>query len=72
MPLARTALREVTQNRGGCIRPVQMRRTSLDDGQVTHVLIPCGATLENACPACANRAQSLRAEQCRDGWHLEH
>ncbi len=40
--------------------------------QVTHVLIPCGATLETACPACAKRAQSLRAEQRRDGWHLEH
>jgi hypothetical protein len=35
------------------------------------VLIPCGSTLETACPACARRAQGLRAEQCRDGWHLE-
>jgi hypothetical protein len=72
MPLAREALRQVTQDRGGCIRPVQMRRTGLDDGKVTHVLIPCGATLEAICPACARRAQSLRAEQCRTGWHLEH
>jgi hypothetical protein len=72
MPLGRDALRQVTQDRGGCIRPIQMRRTSLDTGQVSHVLIPCGATLEAACPACAKRAQSLRAEQCRDGWHLEH
>ena len=23
------------------------------------------------CPACAERARSLRAQQCRDGWHLE-
>src|SRR5215469_4670029 len=71
MPLARDALRQVTQDRGGCIRPVQMRRTSLDDGKISHVLIPCGATLEATCPACAQRAKSLRAEQCRDGWHLE-
>ncbi len=23
------------------------------------------------CPACAQRARSLRVQQCRDGWHLE-
>ncbi len=71
-PLARDALRQVTQDRGGCIRPVQLRRTNLDTGEVTQVLIPCGSTFETACPACAKRAQGLRAEQCRDGWHLEH
>jgi hypothetical protein len=70
-PLARDALRQITQDRGGCIRPVQLRRTNLDTGEVTQVLIPCGSTLEAACPACAKRAQGLRAEQCRDGWHLE-
>ena len=71
-PLARDALRQITQDRGGCIRPVQLRRTDLDTGQVTQILIPCGATLEATCPACAKRARSLRAEQCRDGWHLEN
>ncbi|HEX2323078.1 MAG TPA: replication initiator [Streptosporangiaceae bacterium] len=71
-PQARAALRQVTQDRGGCIRPVQFRRTNLDTGEVTQILIPCGATLESACPACAKRGKSLRAEQCRDGWHLEH
>ena len=50
---------------------MQLRRTNLDTGQVTQILVPCGATLESVCPACAKRAQSLRAEQCRDGWHLE-
>ena len=70
-PLARDALRQITQDRGGCIRPVQLRRTDLDTAQVTQILIPCGATLDTTCPACAKRAQSLRAEQCRDGWHLE-
>jgi hypothetical protein len=71
-PQARAALRQITQDRGGCIRPVQLRRTNLDSGEVTQILIPCGTTLETACPACAKRAQGLRAEQCRDGWHLEH
>ena len=33
--------------------------------------MPCGATLEHKCPACAARAKSLRAQQCREGWHLE-
>jgi hypothetical protein len=70
-PQARAALRQVTQDRGGCIRPVQLRRTNLDTGEVTRILIPCRATLESAYPACAKRAKSLRAEQCRDGWHLE-
>jgi Replication initiator protein, pSAM2 len=65
-PQARAALRQVTQDRGGCIRPVQLRRTNLDTGEVTQILIPCGATLEATCPACARRAQSLRADQCRD------
>src|SRR5262249_7243255 len=70
-PLACEALRQLTQDRGGCIRPVQLRRTNLETGEVTQVLIPCGSTFETACPACAKRAQGLRAEQCRDGWHLE-
>jgi hypothetical protein len=70
-PLAREALRQVTSDRGGCIRPVQLRRTNLDTGEITQVLIRCGSTFETACPACARRAQGLRAQQCRDGWHLE-
>ena len=72
MPLARDAIRQLTQSRGGCTRPVQLRRTDTATGQVDQVLIPCGSTLEHKCPACAERARSLRAQQCRDGWHLEH
>ena len=34
--------------------------------------LPCRSTLEDTCPACAKRAKSLREQQCRDGWHLEH
>jgi hypothetical protein len=71
MPLASTAIRQLAEARGGCIRPVQLRRTDLDTGHVEQVLVPCGATLEHKCPACAERARSLRAQQCREGWHLE-
>jgi len=32
------------------------------------VLVPCGHTLASVCPACAERATTLRAAQCREGW----
>ena len=56
---------------GACIRPVQLRRANLDTGAVEQVLVPCGHTLAVVCPACADRAKTLRAGQCREGWHLE-
>jgi hypothetical protein len=71
MPLARDVVRDLAAEHGGCIRPVQLRRTDLDTGQVEQVLIPCGHTLAMVCPACAERARSLRAAQCREGWHLD-
>jgi hypothetical protein len=71
MPLARTAVRELTAERGGCIRPIQLRRTDLDTGQVQQVMVPCGNTLAATCPACAERKRTLRAAQCREGWHLD-
>jgi hypothetical protein len=71
LPLARTAIRDLTLAAGGCIRPVQMRRTNTTTGETDYQMIPCGATLEALCPPCAERARGLRAEQCRDGWHLE-
>jgi len=70
MPLARDAIRQLTEAAGGCIRPVQLRRTDNPTGKVDHVLVPCGSTREDQCPACAKRAASLRAQQCREGWHL--
>ena len=70
MPLARDVVRDLAAEHGGCIRPVQLRRTDLDTGHVDQVLIPCGHTLATVCPACADRAKTLRAAQCRDGWHL--
>ncbi|MDQ2874739.1 MAG: helitron helicase-like domain-containing protein [Actinomycetota bacterium] len=71
MPLARDAIRQLAEARGGCTRPVQLRRTDITTGQVEQVLVPCGATLEHKCRSCADRAKSLRAQQCREGWHLE-
>ncbi len=71
MPLARDVLRDVAVEHGACIRPVQLRRRNLDTGEVETVLVPCGNTLASVCPACAERAKTLRAAQCREGWHLE-
>ena len=71
MPLAREVVRDLAIDHGACIRPVQLRRTNLDTGAVEQVLVPCGHTLAAVCPACAERAKTLRATQCREGWHLE-
>jgi hypothetical protein len=71
MPLAREVVRDVAVEHGACIRPIQLRRRNLDTGEVDTVLVPCGNTLASVCPACAERAQTLRAVQCREGWHLE-
>jgi hypothetical protein len=70
-PLARDSIRKIAEASGGCLRPIQMRRTDTATGQVGQVMKPCGATLASICPPCAERAQSLRASQCREGWHLE-
>ncbi len=71
MPLARQVVTDLAVEHGACIRPVQLRRTDLDTGEMGQVLIPCGHTLAHVCPACAERAKTLRAVQCREGWHLE-
>jgi hypothetical protein len=71
MPLARDVVKDLAINHGGCIRPVQLRRTDLATGQTEQVLVPCGHTLASVCPACAERNKNLRAGQCREGWHLE-
>jgi hypothetical protein len=70
-PRAVDAVRMLAEARGGCIRPVQLRRTNLDTGQSEPVIVPCGSPLASVCPACAERCKSLRIQQCRDGWHLE-
>jgi hypothetical protein len=71
MPLARDVVKDVAIEHGGCIRPIQLRRTDLTTGETEQVLVPCGHTLASVCPACADRAKNLRAAQCREGWHLD-
>src|ERR1700747_2272863 len=71
MPLAREVVKDLAVEHGACIRPVQLRRTNLDTGAVEQVLVPCRHTLASVRPACATRAKTLRAAQCREGWHLE-
>jgi hypothetical protein len=70
-PTTRDAVLAVAEEHGACVRPVQLRRTNTDTGEVDQVLIPCGATLASICPPCASRAKNLRAAQCREGWHLD-
>ena len=72
MPLARQVVKDLAVEHGACIRPIQLRRTNLDTGEVEQVLVPCGHTLAHVCPSCAERARTLRAVQCREGWHLEN
>ena len=71
MPLARQVVKDLAVEHGACIRPIQLRRTNLDTGETDTVLVPCGHTLAHVCPSCAERARTLRAAQCREGWHLE-
>src|SRR5262249_62428424 len=70
MPLAREVVKDLAVEHGACIRPIQLRRTNLDTGEADTVLVPCGHTLAHVCPSCAERARTLRAAQCREGWHL--
>jgi hypothetical protein len=70
-PLARDSIRKIAESIGGCLRPVQLRRTDKLTGAVEQVMKPCGATLASICPPCAQRAKTLREMQCREGWHLE-
>jgi hypothetical protein len=70
-PFARDVVKQVAMEYGACIRPIQLRKTSLDTGEVEQVIVPCGATLDSICPPCAERNKVLRAAQCREGWHLE-
>jgi hypothetical protein len=71
MPLARDSIRKIAEACGGCLRPIQLRRTDTVTGQTEQIMKPCGATLASICPPCAERAKALRVAQCREGWHLE-
>ena len=68
-PLTMHALKTMAAEHGVCIRPFAMRRTDLATGQTEVIDLPCGATRASTCPGCAKRAQRLRQQQCREGWH---
>jgi hypothetical protein len=40
MPLARDVVKDIAISHGGCIRPVQLRRTDLATGETEQVLVP--------------------------------
>lgn len=70
MPLALDVVEAVAISHGVCIRPVSMKTVNESTGEVTFIDVPCGATLADKCPSCAERARRLRVHQCREGWHL--
>lgn len=70
MPLAREVVRAVALEHGVCLRPIALRRTDVVTGESSIIDVPCGATLANVCPPCAERKRRLRMAQCREGWHL--
>jgi hypothetical protein len=69
-PRARDVLRDTAVEFGVCVRPVLLRRTDLDTGETETVELDCGSTRAAVCPPCATKAKRLRAQQCREGWHL--
>ena len=52
MPLARDVVKDLAAEHGACQRPVQLRRTEIDNGYVEQVLIPCGHTLASVPSVC--------------------
>jgi hypothetical protein len=68
-PRAVEVVKDLATEHGVCARPVTLRRTDLDTGVTELVDLPCGATREDRCRACAARAARLRRQQIREGWH---
>jgi hypothetical protein len=69
LPRAIDALKSLAAEYGVCTRPIALRRTDLTTGITEVIDLPCGATREDKCPACAKRAKRLRQVQIREGWH---
>jgi Replication initiator protein, pSAM2 len=70
MPAARSVLWSAAELYGVCVRLVPLRVVDTVTGLARIVDVPCGATRSAVCRPCAERARSLRAQQCREGWHL--
>src|ERR1700742_5181130 len=69
-PLAMEVVTAAAEQHGVCVRPFTMEVGDLDTGELRHVAVPCGSTVESACGPCARKARALRIAQCREGWHL--
>src|SRR5512142_769693 len=69
VPLARQVLADMCAEYGVCQRPITLRRTNLVTGETEIIDVPCGATREDKCKPCAERARRLRKTQIREGWH---
>ncbi|MGS2620062.1 replication initiator [Micromonospora sp. LZ34] len=71
MPRSIDVVADLAADHGVCTRPVALRRTDLDSGQTEVIDLPCGATQEAKCPACATRAPPvLRAISERIQWRV--
>jgi hypothetical protein len=69
-PLAIDVITATAEQHGVCVRPFTMEVGDLDTGELRHVAMPCGSTVESVCGPCARKARALRIVQCREGWHL--
>ncbi|WP_433054218.1 replication initiator [Dactylosporangium sp. CS-033363] len=69
IPLAADVVKDMAAEYGVCLRPVGLRRTDLQTGKTEIIDVPCGATRDDKCPPCAERARRLRKVQIREGWH---
>jgi hypothetical protein len=70
-PRARDLVTDAAIEAGVCIRPVLLRSIDTHTGETEVISTPCGSTRAAICPPCADRARRVRAQQCREGWHLE-
>ena len=70
IPLAIDVVTATAEQHGVCVRPFTMEVGDLDTGELRHVAVPCGSTVESVCGPCARKARALRIVQCREGWHL--
>lgn len=70
IPLAIDVITATAEQHGVCVRPFTMEVGDLDTGELRHVAVPCGSTVESVCGPCARKARALRIVQCREGWHL--
>src|SRR4051794_23968365 len=69
VPRSVDVVKDLAAEYGVCTHPISLRRTDLDTGKTEVIDLPCGATREDKCPACAKRARDLRRQQIREGWH---